>query len=145
MRGFIAEQRSTASRPSVPLATMKIIPTFLHGLTDYLGGIILLLLPNLFGFADEGGAAVWVPRIVAIFSLLQALMTNFEVSVAKIIPMRMHLMMDYVAGALLAASPWLFGFANRVSMPHLVFGILIFVASALTERHPRGVHQTARA
>ena len=128
---------------------MKFIPTFVHGLTDYLGGILLLVAPNLFGFADEGGAAVWVPRVLGVVTLLQALITNYELGAAKLMSMRMHLMNDYVVGAVLAASPWIFGFANRGGseawMPHLILGILIVVTSALTERHPRGAHVPARA
>jgi hypothetical protein len=127
---------------------MKFIPTFVHGLTDYLGAVLLFITPNLFGFADEGGAAVWVPRVIAVITLLQALMTNYELGVARMMPMRMHLMSDYVAGIVLAASPWIFGFANRPAnawMPHLIFGILIVLTSAVTERHPRGAHVAARA
>jgi len=126
---------------------MKIIPTFVHGITDYLGGILLLILPNLLGFADEGGAAVWVPRIIGAITLLQALATEYELGLMRVLPMRMHLMNDYVAGLLLAASPWIFGFADNranVWMPHLILGVMIFVTSLLTERQPRGAHVPAR-
>ena len=36
---------------------MRIIPTFVHGIADYVLGLVLLVLPNLFGFADMGGGA----------------------------------------------------------------------------------------
>jgi hypothetical protein len=52
----------------------------------------------------------------------------------------MHLMNDYIASLLLAASPWIFGFADQPSnvwMPHVVVGILVFVLSLLTETEPR--------
>ena len=127
---------------------MKIIPTFVHGLTDYLGGVLLLILPNLFGFADLGGAAVWVPRIIGAATLLQAIMTNYELGALKTLPMRMHLMNDYVAGIVLAASPWIFGFADTRTnawMPHLILGAMIFLTSVMTERFPRHAHQPVRA
>ncbi len=37
-------------------------------------------------------------------------------------------------GALLALSPWLFGFADDVWLPHLIFGILEIGASLLTHQ-----------
>ncbi len=122
---------------------MKIIPTFFHGIFDYFGGVALLLAPNIFGFADVGGAAVMVPRIIGVIVLLQSICTRYEVGVFKVIPMKMHLMNDYVASIFLAASPWIFGFHNQPSnawMPHVVVGIVVFVVSLLTENEPRTSH-----
>jgi len=119
---------------------MRIIPTFVHGIADYVLGIVLLVLPNLFGFADLGGPAVWIPRILGIIDLLQSLATNYELGVAKILPMKVHLMNDYVVSLFFAASPWLFGFSHmpaNVWMPALIIGLLVFVVSLMT-RTQRG-------
>ena len=119
---------------------MKVIPTYVHGIFDYLGGALLLFAPNVFGFAAEGGAAVLVPRIIGLVVLIQSVMTRYEVGLVKVLPMRMHLMNDYIASALLALSPWIFGFSNlppNAWMPHLVAGVSIFVLTLLTEKEPR--------
>jgi hypothetical protein len=120
---------------------MKIIPTRVHGILDYAVGLILLFAPNIFGFADVQGPAVWVPRVIAILALLQSLMTRYELGLVKVLPMRMHLAVDYVAGLLLAASPWLFRFydpANqRLWTPHLIAGVAIFLVTLMTEKEPR--------
>lgn len=111
-----------------------------HGIFDYIGGIALVAAPNIFGFADVGGAAVWVPRIVGIIILLQSICTRYELGLVKVLPMKMHLMNDYVASIFLAASPWIFAFADGPSnqwMPHVVVGILVFVATLMTESKPR--------
>ena len=118
----------------------KPIPTFVHGIADYLGGVALLLAPNLFGFADLGGSAVWVPRVLGVVILVQSLATRYELGVVKLLPMRMHLMNDYVASLFLAASPWLFGFHDRPAhawVPHLVVGLGVFVLTLLTQTEPR--------
>lgn len=120
---------------------MKIIPTFMHGIADYIGAIALLAAPNIFGFANDGPtAAVMIPRILGVIVLLQAIMTDYELGLAKILPMKMHLMSDYLVGAFLAISPWLFGFADGPSkqwMPHLIVGILVLALTAMTETTPR--------
>lgn len=116
------------------------IPAWVHGVFDYVGGIALILAPNIFGFADLGGPAVVIPRIIGVLVLVQAMLTAYEVGIVKIIPMSMHLMNDYVASIFLAISPWLFGFNNnspRVWMPHVIVGLAVFVVSLLTEKHPR--------
>ena len=46
------------------------------------------------------------------------------------------LVLDAAAGALLAASPWLFGFAHQVRGPHLAFGLFSVVASLITRTRP---------
>lgn len=118
--------------------------TKVHGALDYIVGLALLFAPNLFGFAEHGGAAVMVPRIVGIITLVQSIMTRYELGLVKVLPMRMHLMDDYIVGAFLAASPWIFRFydpANqRLWVPHLVVGLAILVVTAMTEKEPRELH-----
>jgi hypothetical protein len=53
--------------------------------------------------------------------------------------MPLHLILDGAAGALLAASPWLLGFAHQVRWPHLAFGLFSVIASLITRT------RTARA
>ncbi len=119
---------------------MKLVPTFYHGLFDYIGGVTLLAAPNIFGFAGLGGAAELVPRVLGIVVLLQALATDYELGVFKVLPMRMHIMNDYIAGVFLALSPWLFGFntePRNMWVPHVVVGLVVLVLTALTETVPR--------
>ena len=124
----------------------KPIPTRVHGIADYLGGVALLLAPNLFGFADVGGAAVWVPRVLGVVILVQSLATRYELGVVKLLPMRSHLMNDYIASLFLAASPWLLGFHDRPAnawVPHVVVGLGVFVLTLLTQTEPRPTHVLA--
>ena len=55
---------------------------------------------------------------------------------AKVIPMRVHLVLDIVAGIFLAVSPWIFQFDDYVTTPHVVFGILEVGAGLCTKTHP---------
>jgi hypothetical protein len=117
---------------------MKIVTRFFHGISDYTTGLLLLGAPNLFGFAETQGAAVWVPRIIGLMILLQATMTDYELGFIKIIPIAVHLMADYVAGLFLVAAPWLFGFSGlrTATLLLVVAGLLIMGLTWMTE--PRG-------
>ena len=120
--------------------SLRFLPTRIHGIVDYMVGIILFLAPEIFGFSQVEGAAVLVPRIVGVLILGQALMTNFEPGVFKMLPMSTHLGMDYLVGIVLAASPFIFGFSNNptnVWLPHFVVGIAIFLQALVTETSPR--------
>jgi SPW repeat len=102
---------------------MRFIPTRVHGFIDYIMGVLLIAAPFVLGFADNT-AAQWVPMILGAAILIMALFTDFELSLANLIPMPLHLGVDIAGGLLLLASPWLFGFADRIAWPHVVFGIL---------------------
>ena len=117
---------------------MRIIPTRIHGLIDYLVGIIMIVSPWVFNF-DNGGAETWIPVAVGVMVLLQTIMTNFEVGFMKVIPMATHLRMDLLVGLLLIASPWLFNFDEQVWVPHVVFGIFAVMASLMTRTAPENL------
>jgi len=102
---------------------MKVIDTKTHGYLDYLVGILLIAAPWLFGFY-EGGSESWIPIILGAGTIVYSLITDYELGVAGILSMKLHLTMDLVAGIFLAASPWLFGFSDIIVWPHLVVGII---------------------
>ncbi len=114
---------------------MRFLSTKAHGTMDYLMGLLLIAAPWLLGFA-EGGAETWVPVVLGVAMLGLSLMTNYEMGVIKALPMSLHLTIDLLSGLLLAASPWLFGFADRVYLPHLILGIAEVGASLVTQKTP---------
>ncbi|MBT1703342.1 SPW repeat protein [Chryseosolibacter indicus] len=114
---------------------MKVIPTRVHGVLDYLVGIFLIAAPWLLGFAGNG-AETWVPVILGIGAILYSLMTNYELGASKMLSMRTHLNMDLLSGAFLAISPWLFGFNEYVYLPHLLLGIMEIGVALLTDPVP---------
>ena len=110
---------------------MRFLPTSIHGVIDYLWGAALLASPWLFGFADVT-AAKWVAIVFGIGAILYSVFTAYELGVLRILPMSLHLILDGVAGALLAISPFLLGFSDQVYLPHLLFGLFSVVASLVT-------------
>lgn len=114
---------------------MKFISTKTHGILDYAVGLLLILSPWIFGFY-RGGAESWVPIILGAGTILYSLITNYELSATKTISMKTHLTLDLLAGVFLAASPWLFGFAEFVFLPHLLIGIGEIGAALMTEKEP---------
>lgn len=123
---------------------MRVIPTRIHGILDYLMGALLIVAPWLFGFADEGGAGRWVPVVLGAGVILDSLVTRYELGLAGLIPMAVHLGLDAGGGLLLASSPWLFGFADRVWVPHVAFGLLEVGAALLTRTTPEREPRAAR-
>lgn len=125
---------------------MGLLTTRMHGVLDYLVGAGLIALPWLLGFA-HGGAETWVPVVAGVATLIYSLFTDYELGVIRRIQMPVHLWLDGGAGVLLAASPWLFGFDQRVWVPFVVVGVMELAAALLTQTIPayerRGAERSA--
>jgi hypothetical protein len=114
---------------------MRFIPTKVHGILDYGSGLLLILSPWLFGFAT-GGAAQIIPIAIGLMIITMSIFTDYEAGVVRSLSMPFHLTMDVIAGLFLAVSPWLFGFAELIFWPHLVFGLLEMGAGLFTMHSP---------
>jgi hypothetical protein len=90
---------------------MRFIPTKFHAPLDYIVGAALIASPWIFSFSDTTAPTV-VSIVLGIGLIAYSLITNYELGVWKLAPMAVHNLIDVVAGALLALSPWLFGFAD---------------------------------
>jgi SPW repeat len=104
---------------------MRFIPTKFHAPLDYIVGVALIAAPWIFQFSEHTAATV-VPIVLGIGLIAYSLFTDYELGVWKVAPMAVHNLIDVAAGALLAASPWIFGFADEsanVWVPHLVVGL----------------------
>jgi uncharacterized membrane protein HdeD (DUF308 family) len=104
---------------------MRFIPTKFHAPLDYIVGAALIASPWIFQFSEHTAATV-VPIVLGIGLIAYSLITDYELGVWKIAPMAVHNLIDIVAGAFLALSPWLFGFADEsanVWVPHVVVGL----------------------
>jgi hypothetical protein len=122
--------------------SIRFVPTWLHGYFDYIGGIGLIAAPFVFGFFNVGGVAVILPMVLGVGLILYSLLTNYErgIPALKFIPMPVHLILDFVASALLAASPFLFHFYNLAPnawLPHVIAGLGVIVLVIVSQTHPQ--------
>ena len=104
---------------------MRFIPTKFHAPLDYIVGAALIAAPWIFQFSEHTAATI-VPIVLGIGLIAYSLFTNYELGVWKVAPMAVHNLIDVVAGAVLVASPWIFGFADEsanVWVPHVIVGI----------------------
>lgn len=113
---------------------MKFLSSKVHTIIGLIVGMALLFAPELFRFSDNQTATM-IPIYVGIFIIISELVTTSVISPIKLVPMRIHLVLDWITGAFLALSPWLFGFADQAAnvwVPHLIVGILVIGYALVT-------------
>jgi hypothetical protein len=114
---------------------MRFIPTSVHGAIDHVVGPALVLAPTLLRLertSPEGITAEAVGGAEAIYSNL----TDYELSMKKVVPMKVHLVLDAVGGATLALVPQLTGARRRGKkhwLPHLAIGAMEIGMAAFTQ------------
>lgn len=105
---------------------MRFLSSKAHTIIGVIVGILLIHAPMIFRFSDNKVASM-IPVCVGIFIIISELTTTSRISPLKLVPMRVHLVLDYLTGIFLVLSPWLFGFANAPAnawVPHVAVGIL---------------------
>mgnify|MGYP003502075441 CR=1 FL=1 len=111
---------------------MALISTRNHGRLDYLVGLLLMTSPWIFDYASSDQYFIWIPFALGSFTLLYSLLTDYELSLAPVISIKMHLTLDILSGLFLAASPWLLHFDDVIYLPHLIIGAAEVIISILT-------------
>lgn len=100
-------------------------------MADYPTNALIAAAPFIFGFNNTKSETI-VPVVIGTAHTTVSLCTDYEMGVAKLIPMKSHLALDVAGGLFLAISPWLFGFSKRVWAPHLIAGLLMAGTALMT-------------
>ncbi len=117
---------------------LRVVPTSVHAVTDSVTGPALAVAPTVLRMR-EGGASALVPRIAGAGATAYSSVTDYELGVRRLIPMRVHLILDAVSGTALAAAPWLFGSAKRGKrywLPHALVGATEVALAVTTKTEP---------
>ena len=113
---------------------MRFIPTKIHAALDYLAAITLIALPRALNWDTR---LVSLLTIMGVTTLIYTLLTRFEGGVARVLPTKVHLLLDFISGAGLASLPfWLFTDVTSTTRTILIaLGIFEIATSLFTKTH----------
>ena len=115
---------------------MRFIPTRFHAPLDYIVGVALIAAPWILQFSEHTAPMV-LSIVLGVGLIGYSLLTNYELGLWKIAPMAVHNLFDIVAGIVLVASPWLFGFADETAnvwVPFVVVGVAAIFLGLTTKQ-----------
>lgn len=114
-----------------------LIPLNIHAALEPLMAIVTIAAPWIFGFSDTGSATV-ICVVVGIVMLLAGSMTDWRLSLVRLIPLRAHLMTDLLLGAVLVLSPLIFGFSDEGGPTRfmVIVGVLELLTALMTRWDP---------
>jgi hypothetical protein len=120
------------------ISKARVIPTNVHSAVDHVVAPALVIAPTVLRLgrtSPEGIVARAVGGAEAVYSNL----TDYELSVKNVVPLRIHLALDAIGGATLAVVPQATGARRRGKkhwVPHLAVGVLEIGMAALTKTEP---------
>jgi hypothetical protein len=127
------------ARPIAGLPLRRIIPQDVHAIMDYAGGAACLAASIM----SDAPSAKLTNAVLASASTGVSLLTDYNLSVAKVVPIEVHEVIDYVWGLGNVLSPFLFGYYRKeklASTIQIAFGLGTIAASLVTDyRAVRGV------
>lgn len=123
----------------------RTIPVRVHMSSEPGLFLVLLLLPFVAGYSDVE-AARNVSIAAAILVLVGTLLTDWPLSVARVLPLRVHGLLDVLLGVLLIIAPFGLGFSDDSTLA-TVLDVLLglgFIGAGLTTNWA-GAHERAAA
>ena len=98
---------------------MKKLSPRVHGILDYFTVLFLLLSPSLFDMQTPGSVFTYV---LAIVHLVLTLLTDFPAGVFKVVPLKIHGLIEIIVSiALIAIAVWFRRSGDNVSFYYYLF------------------------
>lgn len=98
---------------------MKIISDTTHGILDYVTVVLFALAPSLLGLT---GTAALISYALAVIHLAMTVLTDMPLGVIKIIPIKLHALVELVVGPVLVV--------GALALPTLFAGGQAFFVAA---------------
>jgi hypothetical protein len=115
---------------------LRVIPTNVHSAVDHVIGPALIAAPTILGLEKTSPEGL-VPRVNGVAAALYSNLTDYELSLKNVIPMKVHLALDAMSGAMLAAVPLATGARKRGTrhwLPHAMLGAFELGMALFTEQ-----------
>ncbi|HEX5063852.1 MAG TPA: hypothetical protein VFV99_30945 [Kofleriaceae bacterium] len=123
-------------RPAEPLLRVlpikRWIPQDVHSMLDYAAGVSVA--SGHFTTDDE--AARWASVALGASVIGVSLLTDYRLSLVKLIPIRAHEALDYVWGASCIAAPFVLGYWKKsplTAITHIAVGATTILGSLVTD------------
>jgi hypothetical protein len=104
-------------------------PRLLHGLLEYVVGVVLIVAPFALAFVSSAATAVSI--VLGLVVLVMAAVSQGPTGIVKQVPVTVHVVLDFMLAAALIAAPFVFGFQDETS-PTALFIALGVVHMLLT-------------
>lgn len=112
------------------MSALRFIPLKVHGVLDYAVAATLIIAPFLLRF--DSALAHWVSVGAGVALVAYSLLTDYSMGARALISFRLHLVLDFMAGATFVVLPYLVGFEGVARMFYVGLGAAVMAVVMLS-------------
>ncbi len=110
---------------------MKFITKRIHAYLDYPVAISLIILPFIIGLGSSNPIALQLSGTTGVAALLLTLFTNHHLGAFKIVPYKLHLLIDFIVAIVFILAPFVLSFEGLDAYYYWIIGATILVVVGL--------------
>lgn len=114
----------------------RFVTKTIHALLDYPVALALLALPPLLGLGDSHPMALWLGVLTGAAAFVLTLLTDHMLGVFRVLPYRVHLIVDAAVGVTFLAAPFAFSFAGLDAWFYWINGAAVMTVVSLHKPEP---------
>ncbi len=104
---------------------MNFVTKKIHAFIDYPVALALIIFPFLLGLGSSNPLALKISVTVGIAAFILTLLTDHETGVFRIIPYRLHLIVDFLVGIVFLLAPFILSFEGLDAYFYWLNGIAV--------------------
>lgn len=110
---------------------MKFVTKRIHAFLDYPVAVALIALPFLLGLGSSNPLALQLSVATGIAAFLLTLLTDHHLGVFRVISYKIHLIVDFLVGAVFVIAPFIFSFEGIDAYYYWINGVAVLSVVSL--------------
>lgn len=129
-------KRSISKLKTQKPKAMKFVTKQIHAYLDYPVAVALMILPFLLGLGSSNPFALQLSLIVGIAALVLTLLTDHHLGVYRVIPYKVHLLVDFLVGVTFVAAPFILSFSGIDAYYYWINGGTVLTVVSMHKPEP---------
>ena len=109
----------------------KFITKEIHAYLDYPVALGLAVMPFLFNLGQSNPLAFWLSVATGAAAFLLTVLTDHHLGVVRVLPYKLHLLVDGLVGLVFVAAPFALGFTGIDLAYYIVLGATVLTVVGL--------------
>ena len=123
---------------------IRFVTRNVHAFLDYPVAAALMGLPFILGLGQSTPVALWLSVATGVAALTLTVLTNHRTGLIRVIPYKIHVLVDAAVGATFLAAPFIFNFTGIDAWYYWLNGAAVATVVALHKTTPDDAPTTQR-
>ncbi|MEM7212697.1 MAG: hypothetical protein AAF479_12535 [Pseudomonadota bacterium] len=110
---------------------MRFVTRNIHAWLDYPVAAALIILPIVLGLGESSPIALWLSVATGFAALVLTILTDHELGLIRVLPYKLHLLVDGAVGVVFVLAPLVLGFSGLDAAYYWLNGLAVLFVVGL--------------